>query len=233
MTGNFLEACRINWFHLTQRARGEERRVQRKKSAQRREKSWRDTLCSGVDTTEGSNEGRKERRKEEWAEDRGILWESRAWAREVSEVARISRLVPTTRRERRRRRNVVDAPWKSRTTCPVDTHTKGRRNKPWKRDEILPGNAINRPDGRRRDSRSARRAGEAGSDGALSGENLIWVVGLDENCHSPHERWKRAFESITGIADRSLRDEIFVRSAYLKGLLPSWSQKRESEMPAT
>lgn len=42
----------------------------------------------------------------------------------------------------------------------------------------MPGNAINRPDGRRRDSRSARRAGEARSDGALNGENLICALEL-------------------------------------------------------
>jgi len=76
-------------------------------SSARREKERerereRDALCSGVDTTEGTNERRKEGRKEgreaaereaRWrAEDRGIYCESRAPAREVSEVARISRL---------------------------------------------------------------------------------------------------------------------------------------------
>lgn len=51
---------------------------------------------------------------------------------------------------------------------------KGETNR---ENETKPaGNAINRPDGRRRDSWSEQRACKARTDRALSEENLIWVV---------------------------------------------------------
>lgn len=90
-----------------------------RKKEKGREVVKRHSLCSGVDTTEGSNEGRKkEGRKEEHRQRTGGYCESRALAREVSEVARISHLSyrrrdgPDTsgRERRRRRRNVADAP---------------------------------------------------------------------------------------------------------------------------
>lgn len=205
-----------------------------------RKRSWRDTLCSGVDMTEGSKEGGKERGRKEGRTGRrqrtGGYCESRAPVREVSKVARISRLYrrrdgpdasgQKEEEEKKHRRRAVKS--QGRTTYPFPPRRletqKGKRNKPWKRDETLPGNAINRPDGRRRDFRSARRAGEARSDGALNGENLICALGLQWGSRrsTMHERRTRAFESIVRkgkerkgkegreIADGSLEGELAV-----------------------
>lgn len=178
MTGNFLEACRVNWFHLTQRAGEEERRVQRKKSAQRREKSWRDTLCSGVDTTEGSNEGRKEGKKEgKMGRGQGdIVRESCLSERSVRSCENISsRADDETRAKKKRRRRAVKIAdhvprgyahkGKTKQTVKTRRNLAGKCNKPtWRTSTWFPKRATRRRGGiwRRIKRREFDLSGRAG-----------------------------------------------------------------------
>jgi len=220
MTGNFLEIRKLIRFNATG--------VVEKVGSTMREKSWRDTLCSEVDMTEGSNEGRKvQERKEGRKEERvdstgqGDIVKAKPWREKcqklqeypvscIEEEEEEEETSPTRRENRGAARPILLA---------VETQ-KGRRNKPWKRDETLPGNAI-KPAWRTSTwfpKRTTRWRGEIWRRIKRRKSDLCARAGEDWRSRrfSTRERQTRAFESIVQkekgereeIADRSLKGEI-------------------------